>query len=108
MPVRLLGRLAVLLVVDAAALLALSELLSGFTLSGPAAALGLAAVLGLANAVVWPVLLRIALPFTVATLGLGALVLNAAVLLGAAALLDEVDVRDIWSALGVVLGLTAI
>ena len=54
MPVRLLGRLAVLLVVDAAALLGLSELLSGFTLSGPAAALGLAAVLGLANAVVWP------------------------------------------------------
>ncbi len=108
MPVRLLGRLVVVLVLDALALLALSELLSGFTLAGPWAALGLAVVLGLINAVIWPLLLRVALPFTVATLGLGALVLNAALLLGTAAISDKVELDDLWSAIVVILGLTLI
>ncbi|MDA0160047.1 phage holin family protein [Solirubrobacter ginsenosidimutans] len=108
MPVRLLGRLTLVLILDALALLALSALLSGFTLAGPLAALGLAAVLGIANAVVWPLILRFALPFTVATLGLGALVLNAAILLGAAALLDDVEIAGLTEAIVVVLGLTLI
>ena len=81
LPVRLLGRLVLVLILDALALLGLSELLPGFTLDGFVAAFGLAVLLGLANALVWPLLLRIALPFTVATLGLGALVLNGALLL---------------------------
>ena len=106
MPVRLLGRLFLVLILDALALLALSALLSGFTLDGALAALGLALVLGLANAVVWPFLMRVALPFTVATLGLGALVLNAALLLGIAALSDVVRIDDLGSALVVVLGMT--
>jgi uncharacterized membrane protein YvlD (DUF360 family) len=108
MPFRLLGRLVVVLILDALALLLLSALLSGFTLDGWQSALALAFVLGVANAVVWPVLLRVALPFTVATLGLGALAINAAILLGAAALMDTVHVRDWWTALIVILGLTAI
>jgi uncharacterized membrane protein YvlD (DUF360 family) len=108
MPVRLLGRLTIVLVLDAAALLGLSALLSGFTLAGPAAAFGLAAVLGIANAVVWPLLMRVALPFTVLTLGLGALVLNAALVLGASALLRQVEVDGLLDAAIVVLGLTAI
>jgi uncharacterized membrane protein YvlD (DUF360 family) len=108
LPFRLLGRLAVILLLDAVALLALSALLNGFVLAGPWAAIGLAVVLGLANAVVWPLLLRVALPFTVMTLGLGALVLNAALLLGASALLDDVHVDDLVSAVVVTLGLTAI
>jgi uncharacterized membrane protein YvlD (DUF360 family) len=106
LPVRLLGRLVLVLVVDAVALLALSLILPGFALDGPWSALGLALVLGVANSVVWPILLRIALPFTVATLGLGALVLNAALLLGAAALLDSVRVAGLFEAVVVVLGLT--
>ena len=77
MPVRLLGRLVVVLLLDAVALLGLAWILPGFTLDDPWPALVLAAVLGVANAVVWPFLLRFALPFTVLTLGLGALVLNA-------------------------------
>jgi uncharacterized membrane protein YvlD (DUF360 family) len=108
MPFRLLGRLVVVLILDALALLALSALLSGFTLDGWRSALALAVVLGIANAVVWPVLLRVALPFTVATLGLGALAINAAILLGAAAVMDTVHVRDWWTALIVILGLTLI
>src|SRR5690242_9107901 len=37
---------------------------------------------------------------------LGALALNALLLLGADALLDEVTLKDFWTALGVVLGIT--
>jgi uncharacterized membrane protein YvlD (DUF360 family) len=106
--VAFLGRLVVIVVVDAAALLLLSLLLPGFTLDGAGAAFGLAATLGVANAVVWPLLVRIALPFTVLTLGLGALALNAGVLLGSDALLDRVDVDDFGTAIAVVLGLTVI
>jgi putative membrane protein len=106
LPVRLLGRLVLVLVVDGVALLALSWILPGFTLDDPWSALGLAVALGVANSVVWPILLRIALPFTVATLGLGALILNAAVLLGTAALLDSVHIDGLFEALVVVLGLT--
>ena len=105
-PVRLLGRLLLVLVLDALALLALSWLLPGFTLAGPGAAFGLALALGVANSVVWPFLIRFALPFTVLTLGLGALVLNAALLLGAAWLLDDVQVDGLFEAVVVTLGLT--
>jgi uncharacterized membrane protein YvlD (DUF360 family) len=64
------------LLLDAAILLLLSELLDGFVLDGPATALGAAALIGLLNALVWPTLARFALPLTVMTLGIGALVLN--------------------------------
>ena len=40
-----------------------------------------AAAIGLINALVWPLLIRVALPFTVLTLGLGVLALNGAVVL---------------------------
>src|SRR5215218_8571344 len=99
-------RLVVVLLIDAAALLLLSWLLPGFTVDGAAAALFLAVVLGIANALVWPVLVRFALPFTVATLGLGALALNAAFLLAAAQVTDSVHVDGLLSAFVVVLGMT--
>src|SRR4051812_18698758 len=105
-PVRLLGRLALVLILDAVALLLLAWILPGFHLNSAWAALVLAVALGLANAVVWPLLLRVALPFTVATLGLGALLLNALILYGVSLLLDDVKLDDPWSALVVVLGLT--
>ena len=69
-------RAAFVLLLDAAILLLLSEALSGFVLDGPGAALGAAALIGLLNSLVWPVLARFALPLTVLTLGLGALLLN--------------------------------
>src|SRR5262245_50773755 len=106
MPVRLIGRLVLVLILDAVALLVLAWILPGLVIDTAWAALALAAVIGIANAVIWPLMLRIALPFTVATLGLGALVLNAALLLGAAAVLEDVHVHDLWTAIGVVLGLT--
>jgi uncharacterized membrane protein YvlD (DUF360 family) len=101
-------RLVVIILLDAVALFVLADILSGFNLTGAVAAIALAAALGVGNAVVWPFIVRVALPFTVLTLGLGALLLNAALLLGVDALLDDVEVRDLFSALVVVLGLSAL
>jgi uncharacterized membrane protein YvlD (DUF360 family) len=73
---RVVGRGLFVLLLDALTLLLLSSVLEGFVLDGAATALGAAAMIGLLNALVWPALVRFALPLTVLTLGIGALVLN--------------------------------
>ncbi len=107
-PHRLLGRLATVVLIDAGALLLLSAVLPGFHADDFGAALALAVMLALANALIWPLLIRVALPFTVMTLGLGALALNALVLLAIAQIDYGVHVEDFGSALGVTLALTAL
>jgi uncharacterized membrane protein YvlD (DUF360 family) len=107
-PHRLLGRLATVVLLDAGALLLLSAILPGFHADSFGAALLLAVLLALANALIWPLLIRVALPFTVATLGLGALALNALVLLAIAQIDYGVHVEDFGTALVVTLALTAI
>jgi putative membrane protein len=59
------------------AMLALSRLMPGFHVSGWPAALLASAVLAAVNAVVKPLLFVLTLPFTIATLGLFLVVLNA-------------------------------
>ena len=78
---RFAGRRAVLRViavwiVTAATLVVLASIMERFTVDGDGAALVAAAAIGLVNALVWPLVIRIALPFTVLTLGLGVLLLN--------------------------------
>ncbi len=107
-PHRLLGRLATVVLLDAGALLLLSEILPGFHADSFGAAVLLALMLALANALLWPLLIRVALPFTVMTLGLGALALNALVLLAIAQIDYGVHVRDFGTALAVTLLLTAL
>ena len=55
----------------ALALQLMAWLLPGVTITGTGGALIAAAVLGVLNALVWPLLVRLALPLTVLTLGLG-------------------------------------
>jgi uncharacterized membrane protein YvlD (DUF360 family) len=77
---RLLGpvvRWLVLGVVDALLLLGLSGLLSGVEPLSFGNALLVALALAIINAVLWPVVTRLALPLTILTVGLGSLVLNA-------------------------------
>lgn len=71
-----LRRGAFVLLLDAAILLLLSAVMDGFVLDGAPTALGAAAIIGLLNAFVWPLLARFTLPLTVLTLGIAALVLN--------------------------------
>ncbi|HEU5106366.1 MAG TPA: phage holin family protein [Solirubrobacterales bacterium] len=98
------------LLLDAVILLLLSEVLEGFVLDGAATALGAAAVIGLLNALVWPLLARLALPLTVMTLGLAALVLNGLLVGFAIDLLPGAEVATVWEGVVItvlVAGLTA-
>jgi uncharacterized membrane protein YvlD (DUF360 family) len=70
------ARVAVTLVINALALWLGAAVVPGVSIAGIGAALVAAAVLGLLNALLWPAVIRFALPLTAWTVGLGALVLN--------------------------------
>ena len=70
----------------------------GVTITGLGTLALAAFVLGLANAVVRPLLVILTLPITLLTLGLFLLVVNAAVLALVAAMLDAFTISGFWSA----------
>src|SRR5687768_1748119 len=105
---RHLLRAAVVLLVDALGLLLLAALLSGFELDGAGAALATAALVGVLNALVWPVLARFALPLSVLTLGLGALALNGALVAFAIDLIPGAAVEGWWDGIAIALGMTVL
>lgn len=94
-----MGRFLLRWVLLAAALWLVAYLYPGVVLSGFGAALVAAAVLGLFNTVLRPVLLWLTLPVTLLTLGLFLFVINAALFWLAARLLDGFAVSDFWAAL---------
>jgi uncharacterized membrane protein YvlD (DUF360 family) len=96
------------LLLDAAILLLLSEVLDGFVLDGAGSALGAAALIGLLNAFVWPVVVRLALPLTVLTLGVAALVLNGLLAMIAIDLLPGAEVADLLDGIVITLAVAAL
>jgi uncharacterized membrane protein YvlD (DUF360 family) len=103
-----LPRVITVWLITAATLMLLSALLSGVEVTSFGAALGAAALIGLLNALVWPFLIRVALPFTVLTLGIGVLFLNGAVILVVATLSPGLSVYGVLDGIVVVIGLTII
>ena len=87
------------ILVSAALLFVLGRLVGGIEVRDGKAALFGAIVLGLANALVRPLLVLLTLPITVLTLGLFIFVVNALMLMLAAALVDGFEVRGFGSAL---------
>jgi putative membrane protein len=87
------------LVVVALGLWLTSELIPGIEVQGGWALIGAAILLGLVNAVVRPVLVVLTLPFTILTLGLFLLVINAAMLGLVAALFDGFTIESFGSAM---------
>jgi uncharacterized membrane protein YvlD (DUF360 family) len=96
-------RVAVVWLFTAAVFVVLGWLLPGLTVTSAGAALTAAALLGLINALVWPVFAYFALPLAVLTLGIAAIVLNGAAVAIVAYLLPGIEVRDLWTAIGVAL-----
>jgi uncharacterized membrane protein YvlD (DUF360 family) len=74
---RYVYRTLVIWVGEAVGLLLLIYLIPGLSVNSFAAALVFVAVLGILNAILWPVLSRFTLPFLAYTFGIGALLLNA-------------------------------
>jgi uncharacterized membrane protein YvlD (DUF360 family) len=101
-------RAAVSVVTAAGALLLLSPIVPGYTVGGLGSALAAAAISGLLNGLLWPIVARIALPLTVLTIGGAALVLNGAMLLLVAAIVPGLVVDSLGTAIIVTLSVTAI
>ena len=76
-----------------------SELISGVSIAGTKNFILAAVMLGFVNIFVRPIAFLLTLPFTILTLGLFLLVLNAAMFGLAAAFLDGFAVAGFWSAL---------
>ncbi len=85
-------------VINALALLLISQVIKGIEVDSILAAFVAAAVLGVINAVLRPILLLITLPITILTLGLFALVINGFMLYLAGTLVKGFHVYGFWSA----------
>jgi len=105
---RLIWRVALVLLLEALTLLALSALLDGFVLEGARSALAAAAMIGVLNALVWPALSRLALPLTVLTLGLAGLILNGLLVTFAIDLLPDAQIGGVGQGVVVTIVLAAV
>jgi len=89
---------AIRILVNAVLLFLVGRLVSGIDVRDGKAALWGAMALGVANWLVRPILVFLTLPVTVLTLGLFLLVINAMMLMLAAAFVDGFDIDDFGSA----------
>jgi uncharacterized membrane protein YvlD (DUF360 family) len=101
-------RIAVILLVTTGTLLLLSAILTDVHVDSFGSALGSAALIGLVNALVWPLVIRFALPLTVLTLGLGVIVLNGAMVLLVAAIDPGLTVTSLFAGVVVALSVTVV
>lgn len=103
--VRLVGRSALVGLTTAVVLILLAAALPGFTIrgrwDGAGPALLAALVFVLVNAIVWPLVLRVALGVVVVTFGLGAFLLNALLVWGGLALVPGVHLGSLQVAVAV-------
>jgi len=92
-------RLLVVWLIHTAALLGVAYFMTSVEIQSFGTALLAAALLGLANAVVRPILVLLTLPVTVLTLGLFLLVINGIIFLGIAHLVPGFQVTGLWPAI---------
>ena len=84
---------------SALALLAVAYLYSGVVVTSFTGALIAAAVLGVLNTIIRPLLVLLTLPVTLVTLGLFIFVINALMFWAAASLVSGLNVNGFWAAL---------
>ena len=90
--------LLIRLVINALALILISQMIKGIQVDHIAAAFVAAAVLGVINAVLRPILILLTLPITILTLGLFALVINGFMLYIAGTIVKGFHVSGFWPA----------
>jgi putative membrane protein len=105
---RFVIRVLVIWAIEVLGLLFMAWLLLGVQVESLQAAVVAVAAIGIINALLWPILSYLILPFAVLTLGLLSLVVNAALVLLAGELVTGFRVEGLWPAIALTLGLTAI
>ncbi|HUQ76371.1 MAG TPA: phage holin family protein [Burkholderiales bacterium] len=93
-------KLLLVWVVNTVALLAVAYLMPSVRVESFGTALIAAALLGLANAVLRPILVILTLPVTVLTLGLFIFVINGLIFIGVSQLVPGFEVLGFWHAVG--------
>lgn len=92
-------KIIVNILVGTVAVLVATKLIPGVTLDTPLTALVVAVVLGIANAVLRPLLVLLTMPVTIISFGLFLFVINAIVVLAADALIPGFFVAGLWTAM---------
>ena len=105
---RFIVRVLIIWSIQVVALAIMAWLLPGVRVDSVAAAIVAVGILALLNALLWPLLSYIILPFAVLTLGLASLVLNGVFILLTSALVEGLHVDNLWTATILAVGLTAI
>ncbi len=105
--VRTVLRTVFIFAVTVVFLLFLAWLIPGVHIDSLAAAIVAVGAMSLVNALLWPLLSYIILPFAVLTLGIAALILNGLLIMLASNIVSGFTVDDLWAALALALGLTA-
>jgi len=91
-----MGHILLLWLVNAAAVYLTAQILTGINISSFGAALAVALVLGLINAIVKPLFILFSIPVILLSLGLFLLVINALLLQLSAALVDGFTIEGFW------------
>lgn len=94
--------------INALALLLLTQIFAGFHIDTFYHALIAALVLGLINAVIRPLLIILTLPVNIISLGLFTFVINACMLLLMETIVKGVEIQGFWTALGLAIVLWAV
>jgi uncharacterized membrane protein YvlD (DUF360 family) len=105
---RFVVRMLTIWLIQVGAMALVAWLHPGVQFDSVLAAVVAVAVITIINAVVWPLLSFIIVPFAVLTLGLATLVVNGAVIYFASQLIDGFFVSSIWTAILLSLGLTIV
>lgn len=105
---RVVARVLVVWVVSVLALRLLDAWLDGFTMSAFWQPTVIALAFGLLSAVLWPLILRVALPVALYTLGIGSFLLLGAALLALSFVIPGVVITDLGTAVVVVVAMSAV
>ncbi len=99
-------RILVVWAIQTIALLIMSFLLDSVSVDSLGTAVAVAAVIGLLNALLWPLLTYILVPFAVFTLGIAALLLNGLIVWIASLIVPGFTLVNFWSAFWLALGMS--
>jgi len=101
-------RILIIWFIQTVALLTMAFFMDSVQIDSIATAFAVTAVIGLLNALLWPILSYIIVPFAVLTLGIGALILNGFIVWLAHYFVPGFTLVDFWSAFWLSLGMAAI
>ncbi len=101
-------RILIIWIIQTVALLIMAWLMDSVTIDRAVTALAVTAVIGLLNALLWPLLSYFLVPFAVLTLGIGALLMNGFIVWLASEFVEGFTLTNFWSAFWLALGMAAI